>query len=37
LADGDRVRFGSFLLTFRVARPADATATQSTTDVPSVS
>ena len=37
LTDGDRVRFGSFLLTFRVAQPADATATQSTSDVPSAS
>ena len=37
LNDGDHVRFGSFLLTFRVARPPDATATQSTSDVPSVS
>jgi DNA-binding winged helix-turn-helix (wHTH) protein len=37
LTDGDRVRFGSFLLTFRVAQPPDATATQSTSDVPSVS
>jgi hypothetical protein len=35
LSDGDRVRLGSFLLTFRVAQPADATATQSTADVPS--
>jgi DNA-binding winged helix-turn-helix (wHTH) protein len=34
LSDGDRVRFGSFLLTFRVAQPADATATQSTSDIP---
>lgn len=34
LNDGDRVRFGSFLLTFRVARLADATRTQSTIDVP---
>jgi len=30
LADGDRVRFGSLLMTFRLARPADATQTQST-------
>jgi pSer/pThr/pTyr-binding forkhead associated (FHA) protein len=30
LSDGDRVRFGSLLLTFRVARSADATQTQST-------
>jgi DNA-binding winged helix-turn-helix (wHTH) protein len=37
LNDGDRVRFGSFLLTFRVAQPPDATATQSTTDLPSLS
>jgi DNA-binding winged helix-turn-helix (wHTH) protein len=37
LNDGDRVRFGSFLLTFRVARPSDATATQSASDIPSVS
>jgi len=37
LNDGDRVRFGSFLLTFRVAHPPDATATQSTTDLPSLS
>jgi DNA-binding winged helix-turn-helix (wHTH) protein len=37
LNDGDRVRFGSFLLTFRVAQPPDATATQSVSDVPSVS
>jgi DNA-binding winged helix-turn-helix (wHTH) protein len=35
LNDGDRVRFGSFLLTFRVAQPPEATATQSTSDVPS--
>jgi len=34
LSDGDRIRLGSFLLTFRVAQPADATSTQSTTDVP---
>jgi predicted component of type VI protein secretion system len=34
LQDGDRVRLGSFLLTFRVAQPPDATATQSTSDVP---
>jgi DNA-binding winged helix-turn-helix (wHTH) protein len=30
LNDGDRVRFGSLLLTFRLARSADATKTQST-------
>ena len=36
LNDGDHVRFGSFLLTFRVAQPPDATATQSTSDVPSL-
>jgi len=30
LSDGDRVRFGSLLLTFRLARSADATKTQST-------
>ena len=35
LNDGDRVRFGSFLLTFRVAQPPDATETQSTTNFPS--
>jgi len=35
LSDGDRVRLGSFLLTFRVAQPAAATSTQSTVDVPS--
>ena len=34
LSDGDRVRLGSFLLTFRLAQPADATSTQSTADVP---
>ena len=34
LSDGDRVRFGSFLLTFRVAKPADETTTQSALDVP---
>ena len=34
LNDGDRVRLGSFLLTFRVAQPPDATSTQSTSDVP---
>lgn len=34
LNDGDRVRLGSFLLIFRVAQPPDATATQSTSDVP---
>lgn len=37
LNDGDRVRLGSFQLTFRVARPPDATATQPTSDMPSVS
>jgi len=30
LVDGDRVRFGSLLMTFRLARSADATQTQST-------
>jgi DNA-binding winged helix-turn-helix (wHTH) protein len=34
LNDGDRVRLGSFLLTFRVAQPPDATKTGSTVDVP---
>ncbi len=34
LNDGDRVRLGSFLLTFRLARSAEATATESTTEVP---
>jgi DNA-binding winged helix-turn-helix (wHTH) protein len=34
LNDGDQVRLGSFLLTFRLARPADATSTQSTSEVP---
>jgi hypothetical protein len=34
LNDGDRVRLGSFLLTFRVAQAPDATATQSTSDAP---
>ena len=33
LSDGDRVRLGSFLLTFRLAQPPDATTTQSTVDV----
>ena len=33
LNDGDRVRFGSLLLTFRMARSADATRTESTSDV----
>jgi DNA-binding winged helix-turn-helix (wHTH) protein len=33
LADGDRIRLGSMLLTFRIARSADATSTQSTSDV----
>lgn len=32
LNDGDRVRFGSFLLTFRMAQSSDETSTQSTTD-----
>jgi hypothetical protein len=36
LNDGDRVRFGSFLLMFRVAQPPDATATQSSSDVPRI-
>ena len=36
LNDGDRVRLGSFQLTFRVAQPPDATATQSTSGIPSV-
>jgi DNA-binding winged helix-turn-helix (wHTH) protein len=34
LNDGDRVRLGSFLLTFRVAQPPDATATASTSNAP---
>jgi DNA-binding winged helix-turn-helix (wHTH) protein len=33
LNDGDRLRFGSLLLTFRMARSADATRTESTSDV----
>jgi DNA-binding winged helix-turn-helix (wHTH) protein len=33
LSDGDRVRFGSFLLTFRLAHAPDPTSTQSTSDV----
>ena len=33
LHDGDRVRFGSLLLTFRLARSAEATRTESTSDV----
>jgi hypothetical protein len=33
LADGDQVRLGSVMLTFRVASPADPTSTQSTSDV----
>ena len=33
LSDGDRIRFGSLLMTFRLARPADGTRTQSTTDL----
>ena len=37
LNDGDRVRLGSFQLTFRVAQPPDATATQSTSDIPRLS
>lgn len=37
LNDGDRVRLGSLQLTFRVAQPPDATATQPTSDMPSVS
>jgi DNA-binding winged helix-turn-helix (wHTH) protein len=37
LNDGDRVRLGSFKLTFRVAHSPDATATQSASDLPSVS
>jgi len=32
LNDGDRVRFGSLLLIFRMARSADATRTESTSD-----
>ena len=35
LTDGDRVRFGSLLLVYRVARGTDQTRTQSTADVPS--
>jgi DNA-binding winged helix-turn-helix (wHTH) protein len=34
LFDGDRVRFGSLLTTFRLSRAADATSTRSTTDFP---
>jgi DNA-binding winged helix-turn-helix (wHTH) protein len=34
LLDGDQIRFASLLMTFRVAQPADATSTQSTSDVP---
>ena len=34
LTDGDRVRLGSFLLTFRLAHAPDETATQSTSDTP---
>ena len=34
LTDGDRVRRGSFLLTFRLAHAPDETATQSTSDTP---
>jgi len=34
LADGAQLRFASLLVTFRLARPADATNTQSTADVP---
>jgi DNA-binding winged helix-turn-helix (wHTH) protein len=33
LADGDRIRFGSLLVTFRVARPAEGTRTHSTIDL----
>lgn len=33
LSDGDRVRLGSFLLTFRLAHAPDPTSTQSTSDV----
>jgi DNA-binding winged helix-turn-helix (wHTH) protein len=33
LRDGDRVRLGSLLMTFRLAHPADATSTQSTSGV----
>jgi DNA-binding winged helix-turn-helix (wHTH) protein len=33
LSDGDRIRFGSLLMTFRLARPAEGTRTQSTTDL----
>lgn len=32
LADGDQVRLGSMLMTFRVANPTDPTTTQSTSD-----
>ena len=35
LNDGDRVRFGSLLLTFRMARSAEATRTESNADVSS--
>ena len=34
LNDGDRVRFGSFLLTFRLAPPNFGTGAESTTDLP---
>jgi DNA-binding winged helix-turn-helix (wHTH) protein len=34
LADGDRVRFASLRLTFRLTRSAELTSTQSTSDVP---
>jgi len=33
LADGDQVRLGSVLLTFRMAAPSDATSTQSTSEI----
>ena len=33
LSDGDRIRFGSLLMTFRLARPAEGTRTQSTADL----
>jgi DNA-binding winged helix-turn-helix (wHTH) protein len=33
LSDGDHVRLGSFLLTFRVAQPPDETSTKSTTEI----
>ena len=34
LADGDRVRFGSLLVTFRLTRDSDITRTQSTAEIP---